>query len=289
MYLFKRREDLQQWLATARAKGTTIGFAPTMGALHEGHLSLIQAARQQCKLVVCSIFVNPTQFNDPSDFEKYPVTIEKDVQLLTAAGTDVLFLPSVQEMYPEGLQASAPHYDFGALETVLEGAYRPGHFQGVGRVVHKLLDIVQPDKLFMGQKDLQQCLIVKHLLKLIQSPAEMVICPTLREADGLAMSSRNMRLGPEERKNAVALYKALSYIREHIRQGETPEQVLTAARLQLQSSKFETDYLDLIALQDDGNIRPVQAAEKTAGPLYAVVAAKMQGSPVRLIDNMLID
>jgi len=288
MYIFKQKKDLQDFLETARQKGSTIGFVPTMGALHQGHLSLIHEARQHTSLVVCSIFVNPTQFNDPSDFEKYPITIEKDIELLTGAGTDVLFLPSVPEMYPEGLSAPAPHYDFGELESVLEGAHRPGHFQGVGRVVHKLLDIVQPHKLFMGQKDLQQCLVVKHLLKLIHSPAEMIICPTLREADGLAMSSRNVRLSPAERTNAVALYKALSYIRDHIRAGQPLPDVLTAARLQLQSSKFEADYLDLIAVKDGNAITYPQSSAEASGPMYAVVAAKMQGSPVRLIDNMQI-
>jgi len=288
MYIFKQKKDLQDFLETARQKGSTIGFVPTMGALHQGHLSLIHEARQHTSLVVCSIFVNPTQFNDPSDFEKYPITIEKDIELLTGAGTDVLFLPSVPEMYPEGLSGPAPHYDFGELESVLEGAHRPGHFQGVGRVVHKLLDIVQPQKLFMGQKDLQQCLVVKHLLKLIGSPAEMIICPTLREPDGLAMSSRNVRLSPAERTNAVALYKALSYIRDNIRAGQPLPDVLTAARLQLQSSKFEADYLDLIAVKDGNAITYPQSLAEASGPMYAVVAAKMQGSPVRLIDNMQI-
>lgn len=288
MYLFKLKKDLQHFLATARQQGETIGFVPTMGALHEGHLSLIHEAGQHSSLVVCSIFVNPTQFNDPSDFEKYPITIEKDIELLNKAGLGVLFLPSVHEMYPEGLTAPAPYYDFGALETVLEGAHRPGHFQGVGRVVHKLLDIVQPDHLFMGQKDLQQCLIVKHLLKLIQSPVNMVICPTLREPDGLAMSSRNLRLGPEERKNAVALYKTLTYIKENVRQDKPLDEVLAAARLQLQSSKFDTDYLDVIAVKDGSTITYPTSSGTASGPMYAVVAAKMQGSPVRLIDNMLI-
>lgn len=259
-----------------------------MGALHQGHLSLIHEARQHTGLVVCSIFVNPTQFNDPADFEKYPITIEKDIELLSGAGTDVLFLPSVREMYPEGLDAPAPHYDFGELETVLEGAHRPGHFQGVGRIVHKLLDIVQPHQLFMGQKDLQQCLVVKHLLKLIGSPAEMIICPTLREPDGLAMSSRNVRLSPAERTNAVALFKALSYIRDNIREGKPLNEVMTAARLQLLSSKFDADYLDLIAVQNGNAIAYPRSAGEASGPMYAVVAAKMQGSPVRLIDNLQV-
>lgn len=287
MYLFKQKDELRQYLHTAKQQGATIGFVPTMGALHEGHLSLIHTAKAQSSLTVCSIFVNPTQFNDPADFEKYPITIEKDIQMLIAGGTDVLFLPAVAEMYPEGLSAPAPHYDFGALETVLEGAHRPGHFQGVGRIVHKLLDIVQPHKLFMGQKDLQQCLVVTRLLQLIDSPAEMVICPTLREPDGLAMSSRNMRLGPDERKNAVALYQALSYIKNGLAKGGSLPDILAAARLQLQSSKFEMDYLDVIAVKDDGIILfPEQAV--TNLPMYAIVAARMEGSPVRLIDNLQV-
>ncbi len=288
MDLFKLKDELRHYLNSAQQKGAKIGFVPTMGALHQGHISLIQQARQQCNIVVCSIFVNPTQFNDPADFEKYPVTIEKDITLLTAAHTDVLFLPSVSEMYPEGLTASGPHYDFGALETVLEGHYRPGHFQGVGRVVHKLLDIVQPQQLFMGQKDLQQCLVVKRLLKLINSPAEMIICPTLREPDGLAMSSRNMRLSPAERQHAVAIYKALSYIKDQLQQGAPLPDTVAAARLQLQSAKFEMDYLDVIAVGDDGAISFPQAPPANGQPLYAAVAARMEGSPVRLIDNLQV-
>ncbi|KAA2242502.1 pantoate--beta-alanine ligase [Chitinophaga agrisoli] len=288
MDLFKLKDELRHYLNTAQQKGATVGFVPTMGALHQGHLSLIQQARQQCNIVVCSIFVNPTQFNDPADFEKYPVTIEKDITLLTAAHTDVLFLPAVAEMYPEGLSAPGPHYDFGALETVLEGEYRPGHFQGVGRVVHKLLDIVQPQQLFMGQKDLQQCLVVKRLLKLIESPAEMIICPTLRETDGLAMSSRNMRLSPAERQQAVAIYKTLSYIKDQLQQGAPLPDTVAAARLQLQSAKFEMDYLDVIAVGDDGAISFPQASPPAGQPLYAAVAARMEGSPVRLIDNLQV-
>lgn len=284
MYLFKLKDDLRQYLATARNNDATIGFVPTMGALHQGHLSLVSQARQQCSLVVCSIFVNPTQFNDPADFEKYPVTIEKDITLLQEAGVDALFLPAVAEMYPEGLTAGRP-YDFGELETVLEGRHRPGHFQGVGRIMHKLMDIVQPQQLFMGQKDLQQCLIVKRLLKLIGSPAELVICPTLREPDGLAMSSRNMRLSPEERLQAIALYQTLIYIRET----DGPLNKITEEALkQLQSKGFEVDYLDVIGLKDNGLI-DLSPTRNDHLPLYGVVAARISGSPVRLIDNMRLN
>ncbi|ASZ13177.1 pantoate--beta-alanine ligase [Chitinophaga pendula] len=286
MYLFKRKDELMNHLESARKQGSSIGFVPTMGALHQGHLSLINMAKQQCNLVVCSIFVNPTQFNDPADFEKYPITIDQDILQLTAAGTDILFLPAVAEMYPEGL-ASDIHYDFGSLETVLEGAHRPGHFQGVGRIVHKLLDIVAPDRLFMGQKDLQQCLIVKRLLKLISSPAELVVCPTLREPGGLAMSSRNMRLSPEERELATIIFKVLTFIKENGQQTALAP-LLQTGRERLAEAGFRVDYLDVITLEADGKIDFPERL--TAGqPSYAVVAAHQQRSQVRLIDNMLVN
>ncbi|WP_343674598.1 pantoate--beta-alanine ligase [Chitinophaga sp.] len=284
MYLFKRKEELERYLTTARKEGKHIGFVPTMGALHRGHISLINAAKENSDLVVCSIFVNPTQFNDPKDFEKYPVTIDQDVQQLTGAGCDVLFLPSVQEMYPDGLTAKM-HYDFGTLETVLEGAARPGHFQGVGQVVHKLLNLVQPDKLFMGQKDLQQCLIINRLLRIIDSHVELVICPTQREDDGLAMSSRNLRLNASERVNALHLYQGLSYIKHHYKKEgfkELKEKVVN----DLKNSGFEVDYVELISILEDGSVIFPEDAGVT--PLYAVVAAKEVSSGVRLIDNVLL-
>jgi pantoate--beta-alanine ligase len=282
MYLFKQKDTLDRHLSTARKNGKRIGFVPTMGALHQGHLSLIAKAKENCDVVVCSIFVNPTQFNDPADFEKYPITIDNDILQLTDAGTDVLFLPSVQEMYPDGLTVKT-HYDFGQLETVLEGAHRPGHFQGVGQIVHKLLDLVKPDQLFMGQKDFQQCLIVNRLLKLIHSKAELVICPTLREPDGLAMSSRNMRLNPAERQNALNIYKALIYVKDKIHIASFSE-ILDNAVNQLTMSKFDVDYLSLVSVEEDGTV--TFPKEMSARPLYLVVAAKEISSGVRLIDNM---
>lgn len=282
MYLFKRKDELERHLTTARNEGKHIGFVPTMGALHRGHISLINAAKENSDLVVCSIFVNPTQFNDPKDFEKYPVTIDQDVQMLTEAGCDVLFLPSVQEMYPDGLTAKM-HYDFGTLETILEGAARPGHFQGVGQVVHQLLNLVQPDKLFMGQKDLQQCLIINRLLKIIHSQVELVICPTIRENDGLAMSSRNLRLNPAERVNALHLYQGLSYIKHHFKK-DSLKDLKEKAVNDLKDSGFEVDYVELISILEDGSVIFPENAGTT--PLYAVVAAREISSGVRLIDNM---
>jgi pantoate--beta-alanine ligase len=280
MYIFKEIRSLQRYLEAEKTSGRSVGFVPTMGALHDGHLSLIAAAREQSDIVVCSIFVNPTQFNDPKDYEKYPITINEDVSKLAAAGTDVLFLPSVAEMYPEGVHGEHRHYDFGYLETVLEGAHRPNHFQGVGIIVHKLLEIVQPTGLFMGQKDFQQCMIVKKLLEITQLPTTLAICPTRRETDGLAMSSRNMRLSTDERKLATAIYNVLVGLKQHI--GSAPLTDLKQnAILTLEKQGFQVDYIEVA---DANNLRVVSAPIPEG--MVALAAAKL--NEVRLIDNMLL-
>ncbi len=283
MYLFKRSADLKKHLDLVRKSNKSIGFVPTMGALHAGHLSLIQAARQKNEVVVCSIFVNPTQFNDPKDFEKYPITIEEDIKKLNNVSTDILFLPSVEEMYPEGLKSDL-HYDFGNLETILEGKFRPGHFQGVGRIVHKLLDIVQPDQLFMGQKDLQQCLIIRRLLEVTHSPVKLVVCPTEREKDGLAMSSRNTRLSPAARKKAVGIYQALLHIRDNFGKGLHFMEGAHEAFDELKKQGFEPEYVDILRLEN-GNLVPLDQPPGNATVVVAI-AAWLDG--VRLIDNMIL-
>ncbi|RPE08374.1 pantoate--beta-alanine ligase [Chitinophaga lutea] len=280
MYLFKQRVALQDHLEQVKKAGKRVGFVPTMGALHEGHISLIETARAAADVVVCSIFVNPTQFNDPKDFEKYPITINDDIIKLTAAGTDILFLPSVSEMYPEGVNGQHPHYDFGYVETVLEGAHRPNHFQGVGIIVHKLLDIVQPDSLFMGQKDFQQCMIIKRLLEITGIPTALHICPTLRETGGLAMSSRNMRLSPEQRQTAIQISRTLTEIKEKARLLPFPA-LKENARNQLQNAGFQVDYVEIA---DAGNLKLLETA--IPGQMVALTAAKL--GEIRLIDNMLI-
>ncbi|WP_341836324.1 pantoate--beta-alanine ligase [Chitinophaga pollutisoli] len=280
MYLFKRVADLGQALGQEKKAGKRIGFAPTMGALHQGHISLIQSAKQETDIVVASIFVNPTQFNDPKDFEKYPSTLEQDILLLTAAGVDYLFLPSVAEMYPAGPDAEHPHYDFGYIESVLEGAYRPNHFQGVGIIVHKLLEAVRPDDLFMGQKDFQQCMIVKRLLEITGSSTQLHICPTLREADGLAMSSRNMRLTPGQRATAVEISRTLQWVKDNL--GTRPFSGLRAEGLaRLEDAGFAPDYLELASGND---LRLLDAPED--GPMAILVAARL--GDIRLIDNMTV-
>jgi pantoate--beta-alanine ligase len=281
MRLFKKLTDLQRFLGNERENGSKIGFVPTMGALHPGHLSLIRQSNEQNACTVCSIFVNPTQFNDPKDFEKYPVTIEKDIDLLEKAGCPVLFLPGVAEIYPAGAQP-AKHYDLGFLETVLEGPYRKGHFQGVCMVVHRLLDIVRPDNLYLGQKDYQQCMVIKKLIELINAPVNVTICPTLREDDGLAMSSRNMRLNEAERKKAVTIFQALHFIKANFEKGSL-EKIILTAKEKLAAQGFKTDYL---VIADEATLEILNDWD---GKRKAVALAAAYLNEIRLIDNMVLN
>ena len=201
MIILKSATEVARFVMEKHKNGAVIGLVPTMGALHQGHISLLEKSKQLSSITVSSIFVNPTQFNNASDFEKYPITIEKDIDMLEAAGCDMLFLPSVFEMYPYGT-AKLPNYNLGFLETVLEGKFRPGHFQGVCQVVDRLLNIILPDLLFLGQKDYQQCMVIGKMKELVKINTQIIICPTLREPNGLAMSSRNLRLTSDEKKKA---------------------------------------------------------------------------------------
>jgi len=282
MILFKKAADLHNHIDSQRKKGKSISFVPTMGALHAGHISLIEAARKTAPLTVCSIFVNPTQFNDPKDFARYPVTIDKDIRMLEAAGCDLLFLPDEQEVYPDG-PPTGSHYDLGFLETVLEGAFRPGHFQGVCMVVQRLLEMVNPDHLFLGQKDYQQCMVITRLIELMGAEQRIKIhlCPTLREPDGLAMSSRNMRLNATERITAAEIYKTITYIKERLAPGDL-QPLLASARRRLEDAGFRLDYLDLT---DTRTLAPVKNWDGQQH-LVVLVAAFLQ--EVRLIDNMVI-
>lgn len=282
MIIFKKTRDLHKWLEAQRLTGISIGFVPTMGALHTGHLSLIESSIKANPVTVCSIFVNPTQFNDPKDFEKYPITIEKDIELLANAGCDILFLPSVKEIYPDELSPSLK-YDLGYLERILEGKFRPGHFQGVCMVVHRLLEIVMPDNLYLGQKDYQQCMVIKKLIALIGlSNAILVnICPTLREPDGLAMSSRNVRLNEDERIKATAIFRNLSFIKENLTTGDLKGLKETAFR-NLSEAGFNVDYIEIADANDLSIIDDWDGQKK----LVALAAAFMK--EVRLIDNILL-
>lgn len=282
MVIFKKEQDIRQYLRKQRSDGSTIGFVPTMGALHAGHISLVEKARAGAGCVVCSIFINPTQFNDKNDFEKYPVSLEADLQMLLEAGCDVAFIPDTAEMYPDGTGGSAT-FDFGLLDTMLEGAQRPGHFKGVGQIVARLLDIINPQFLYLGQKDYQQCMVIKQLLQLLGKEGEIkvVVCPTIREADGLAMSSRNARLTEPQRALAGTIYQCLVSI-----QGKQLSDSFSLVQKQcldlLKYKGFEPEY---VALADADTLSPLSDFQGDR-EMVALIAAKI--GDVRLIDNMVL-
>lgn len=270
--------NVRRLVLDRRAKGNTIGLVPTMGALHQGHLELIKTAKAENDWVVCSIFVNPTQFNNPEDLARYPRTLEADRKLLESVGCDAVFAPSVEEMYP-----AAPDLkmDFGLLETVMEGAFRPGHFNGVGIVVAKLFNIVQPDQAYFGQKDLQQTAVIRSLVRNLSFPIALRICPTVRESDGLAMSSRNVRLSPEERALAPEIYKTLSACKAALLGGAPAKEVLSRHSENLDRSGFNTEYLELV---DVVTLQAIDGLKNEGG--NALCIATHLG-PVRLIDNLV--
>lgn len=282
MILFRQAASLHFYLEKQRTNRNLIGFIPTMGALHAGHESLITAAKENSDITVCSIFINPTQFNNAVDFEKYPVTISEDILKLESIDCDVLFLPSVNEIYPNGTTATT-HYDLDYTELVLEGKYRPGHFQGVCQVVHRLLEIVQPHKLFLGQKDYQQSLIIKKLIAQLQMQINAIICPTLREKGGLAMSSRNLRLSLPQLQNAAAIYEALTRIQNGLATG-LPQQLEEHATEYLLQHGF--DKVDYVSITDAKTLLPV--TQWNGNDPLVILAAAFIGE-VRLIDNFFVD
>jgi len=275
MKIFERKADLNQYIEDAKFDGKSIGFVPTMGALHAGHLALVSEAGKQCDIVVASIFVNPIQFNNKEDLKKYPRTFESDREMLEKTGCDVIFFPSVEEMYPEEVEEK---YNFGALETVMEGAARPGHFSGVAVVVKRLFDLVQPDKAFFGKKDFQQLAIIRALTKQMGSPIQIVGMDTVREADGLAMSSRNRQLSAQEREQAVELSQALNFIKQN-KNNFTLVQLEAKAREKL-SGNFRVEYIQIV----DGH--SLQSITDWSQSNYPVVCAAAFLGDVRLIDNL---
>lgn len=280
MILFKKAKDISEYLLKIKSSGSSIGFIPTMGALHPGHISLLQSSKKTDTTSVCSIFVNPTQFNDSKDFENYPSTMETDIDHLEKTGCDVLFLPSVSEMYPEGT-GTFKRYELGYLETVLEGKYRPGHFQGVCQVVYRLLNIIPTDHLYLGQKDYQQCMVIKKMIELTHFKTEITICPTLREAEGLAMSSRNTRLSKMDRKKALKIFETLSFLRSHIKPGDL--QGIQERAIQILTAEgFKIDYIEIA----DADTLELLNSWDGKRPTVALIAAFLE--KVRLIDNMLL-
>ncbi len=279
MKIVYHKKALFEYLAQFRREGKRIGLVPTMGALHQGHLSLIDYIKGYCDITVCSIFVNPTQFNDAEDLEKYPRPIQHDLKLLEGIGCDVAFIPAVEEMYGE-----SEHWtiDLGLLDQVLEGAERPGHYQGVTQIVKKLFDIIEPQVACFGQKDYQQFLVVKKMVEIYSLDIELIMCPTLREIDGLAMSSRNVRLSIKGRQQALAIVKSLTEFQGNYLDlgiGKAREE---AIRKLTESEGLSLEYFEVCEPQ---TLKVVRSAKKE-DPLVVLVAAWVDG--VRLIDNIIL-
>ncbi len=279
MEIFVTKAALSASLDELKKQKKVIGFVPTMGALHDGHLSLINIAREQSDVVVCSIFVNPTQFNDPSDLEKYPRPVEADIEKLKSVNCDILFLPSVHEMYQQG---ESWHIDLGYLEHILEGKSRPGHYQGVTQVVKKFFDIVKPDIAFFGQKDFQQVLILRKMTEMLEIPVNIVMCPIKREDDGLALSSRNIHLSEVERRNALALSAALQTTKDHFQEKDLASLKEEAVAFLNASEGIDLDYFEIY---DAATLKPAESKEVES--IIALVAAR--SGETRLIDNMILN
>lgn len=280
MEILNNRESLKSYINAQKEQGKSIGFAPTMGALHSGHLSLYEHARKDNDIVISSIFVNPTQFNNPEDLEKYPRTIDKDINLLKEHGfVDAVYIPTINDIYPNGAQSK--QYDFGGLESEMEGKFRPGHFDGVGTVVEELLRQVQPNRAYFGEKDFQQLAIIKKLIEITGLPVEIYGIPIVREENGLALSSRNQRLSPERREEAKLIYETLTKANEDFKAGKNPSEIRRAVAQTFDNIKDYT--LEYISIADKETLR--EAHEFLPSKSYrAFIVVVVDG--VRLIDNL---
>jgi pantoate--beta-alanine ligase len=277
MQVVKHISDLQTILTIKRKERLKIGFVPTMGALHEGHLSLVQIAGEQVNFVVVSIFVNPTQFNDKGDLERYPRDLQKDVDLLSTTACQLIFAPEPDEIYPE---PDTRQFNFGQLEQVMEGKFRPGHFNGVAQVVSRLFDIVQPDKAFFGQKDFQQLAIISEMVRKLKLSVEIISCPIIREADGLAMSSRNMLLSPEQRSNAVHISSTLFEATN--KTGElSVEELCQWVINRINENEFlKTEYFEIV---NETTLAPVKHWNESCKKIGCIA---VHCGKIRLIDNI---
>ncbi|HEY3402999.1 MAG TPA: pantoate--beta-alanine ligase [Ohtaekwangia sp.] len=281
MEIFKQIAPLKAHLLTLKRMGKSIGLVPTMGALHPGHLTLIEASKKQNQVTVCSIFVNPTQFNNSSDLQKYPRTLDKDTLLLEKVECDVVFCPDSHEMYPE---SSLLKFDFGHLDKVMEGKFRPGHFSGVGLVVSKFFNIIEPDNAYFGQKDWQQFAVIRQLVQELNFKLTLHSVPIAREPDGLAMSSRNLRLSGDQRTNAISFYQALLLAKKNLNNGMSIKDVK-----QLVSAKIE-EYpgitLEYFEVADSKNLNLLERVKDSDQPIMCIAGF---AGDVRLIDNMFLD
>jgi pantoate--beta-alanine ligase len=283
MVLVKTKKELRQFLKPLRKKGST-GFVPTMGALHSGHLSLVNQAGRENPVVVVSIFVNPTQFNDPNDLKRYPRNLDADLKMLESTGCDLVFAPEVEEIYPEpDTDSYRENFDFGHLEKVMEGKHRPGHFNGVAQVVSKLFDIVEPNKAYFGLKDFQQLAIIQKMVQMLKMPVEIVPCPIIREKSGLAMSSRNELLAAEERENAALIYETLSNAK-NLAGAKSVRELETRVIETINKNPFlNVEYFEIV---DFENLQPVKSWRDKGRKIgcIAVFCGK-----VRLIDNIVFN
>lgn len=274
--------EVREYVREQRLSGKTVGYVPTMGYLHQGHQSLIRAASEQCDVAVMSIFVNPLQFGPNEDFDRYPRDLERDARLAEEAGIDLIFAPSVDEMYPAGNGDSLTRVDVEQVTTGLCGASRPGHFQGVSTVVTKLFNIVQPDKAFFGMKDAQQVAVIQQMVYDLNLPVEIVSCPTVREADGLALSSRNVFLTEDERIQVLVLSRSLQAARELVANGERDVAAIVAAVSDLISEQplAQIDYVELVQFR---GLAPIEKIEEPA-----LLALAVRFGKTRLIDNTVL-
>jgi len=280
MFIFKRVPHLQEWIAKEKVNNSSIGFVPTMGALHEGHISLVQKSKAECDITLVSVFVNPLQFNDPEDLKKYPRPIEADIEKIYHAETDVLFIPEVQDMYPADDNLSLD-FDPGYMGEVMEGKFRPGHFKGVAEVVFRLLKFIEPDRIYLGQKDFQQVAIIRKLISDLNLPVEVIVCPTLREPNGLAMSSRNLRLSEHGREEAAIIYQTLMTGQQSFEKGLTTQEIKEQAIQSFKKKNMEPEYFEIV---DGFSLQPV-TNRNDADFVVACCAVKVEG--VRLIDNVI--
>ena len=279
MLIFKDIAELQTELQRINAQGLSLGFIPTMGALHQGHISLLKQALTNCSISICSIFVNPTQFNDKSDLDRYPRTPESDINMLKAAGCHILFMPDADEMYKN---TAIPNFDLGYLNTILEAAHRPGHFDGVAQVVYRFFDIIKPTRAFFGSKDYQQVMVVKRMAALAKFDIEIISCPIIREADGLAMSSRNQLLSKDERLAAAAVPALLTEALQHL-------YTLTLSEIKLHVQKkaasISNSKLDYFEFANPQNLQPI-TEWKAGDPIMVLIAIYI--GKIRLIDNRIL-
>ncbi|HET7819483.1 MAG TPA: pantoate--beta-alanine ligase [Bacteroidia bacterium] len=282
MRIFSTIQETKEWLNSIRTEYKSIGFVPTMGALHQGHMSLIKKGKLENDIVIASIFVNPLQFNDKKDLERYPKTINADIEKLKAFNCDALFAPTVEEMYPDGNDKTSFTLDLGMLDKVMEGAHRPGHFQGVCIIVKKLFDIIQPNNAYFGEKDFQQLTIIKTMVRMLKIPINIISVETTRESDGLAMSSRNVLLNAEERKNAPVIYQTLLASRNT--NSISVDEIKNWVEKQInKNSYFKLEYFEIV---DSTTLTPIYTIKPDI-KYRACIAVKVNA--IRLIDNIVFN